>query len=195
MFWVVLLPFCIWMFFYVIWRFFVIFGNNSKLIPLIIAIILTIVVIWTFMQQWDNKILDIIWTISSRIFVLWFLLMIFLLVENIIHIWYKANPRIIVWIIVIILWLWVYFSLHTKIRNLDIETDKIRKNAKILLVSDIHVENVTQDFHINQIIKVIKEEKPDFVIIAWDLINKPHTTYLKYFSAFKSIKDTPIFCK
>jgi predicted phosphodiesterase len=38
--------------------------------------------------------------------------------------------------------------------------------VKILLVSDIHVENVTQDFHVKKIVKTIKEEKPDFVIIA-----------------------------
>ena len=193
MFWFVLIPFCVWMFFYVIWRFFVIFGSNLKLIPLIIAVILTILVMWTFMYQWDSKILDIMWTIGSWIFVLWFLLMIILLVENIVSIRYKINPRIIVWTIVIILLLWIYFSLHTKITNLNIETDKIQKNSKILLVSDIHVENITQWFHINQILKTIESEKPDFVIIAWDLMNKPNTTYLKYFSAFKSVKDTPIF--
>ena len=193
MFWLVLIPFCICMFFYVIWRFFVIFWNDSKLIPLIISIILAILVMWTFMYQWESKIIDIIWTIGSRIFVLWFLLLIILLIENIISIWYKINPRIIIWVFVVILWLWTYFSLHTKITNLNIETNKIQKDAKILLVSDIHVENVTQDFHINQILKTIKSEKPDFVIIAWDLMNKPNTTYLKYFSAFKSVKDTPIF--
>ena len=37
---------------------------------------------------------------------------------------------------------------------------------KILLVSDIHSENVTQDFHVKKIIKTINKEKPDFVIIA-----------------------------
>ena len=184
---------CTWMFFYVIRRLFVIFGNDSKLIPLIISIILAILVMWTFMYQWESKIIDIIWTIGSRIFVLWFLLLIILLIENIISIWYKINPRIIIWVIIVILWLWTYFSLHTKITNLNIETNKIQKDAKILLVSDIHVENVTQDFHINQILKTIKSEKPDFVIIAWDLMNKPNTTYLKYFSTFKSVKDTPIF--
>ena len=64
---------------------------------------------------------------------------------------------------------------------------------KILLVSDIHVENVTQDFHVKKIIKTIKEEKPDFVIIAWDLMNKPNTNYIGYLSAFNDVKDTPIF--
>ena len=193
MFWLVLIPFCICIFFYVIRRFFVIFGNNSKVIPLIIAIILAILVMWTFMYQWNSKILDIIWTIGSRIFVLGFLLMIFLFIENIIHIWYKINPRIIVWIIVFIFWLWTYFALHTKIKNLNIETDKIENNVKILLVSDIHTENITQDFHVKKIISAIEKEKPDFVIIAGDLMNKPNYGYIDYLKPFKSVKDTPIF--
>ncbi len=184
---------CTWMFFYVIWRLFIIFGNDSKLIPLIISIILAILVMWTFMYQWESKIIDIIWTISSRIFVLWFLLLIMLWIANIISIWYKINPRIIIWIITLILWLWTYFSLHTKITNLNIETDKIQKDVKILLVSDIHAENVTQDFHVKKIIKTIEKEKPDFVIIAGDLMNKPNDNYVGYFSAFKEIKNTPIF--
>ena len=188
-----LIVLCTLMFFYVIRRFFTIFGHDTKLIPLVIAIILAITVMWTFMYQWDSKILDIIWTVGSRNFVLWFLLLIILLIENIISIWYKINPRIIIWVIVVILWLWTYFSLHTKITNLNIETNKIQKDAKILLVSDIHVENVTQDFHVKKIIKTIEKEKPDFVIIAWDLMNNPNTTYLRYFSAFKEIKDIPIF--
>ena len=191
--WIPLIICAILMFYYVIWRFFVIFGNHSKLIPLIIAVILAISVMWTFMYQWDSKILDIIWTIGSWIFVFWFLLMIILLIESIISTWYKINPRVIVWVIVCIFWLGAYFSLHTKIANLNIETDKIQKNVKILLVSDIHAENVTQDFHVNKILNVIRQEKPDFVIIAWDLMNKPNASYVNYFSAFKSIKDTPIF--
>lgn len=193
MFWLPLIFACALMFFYVIWRFFVIFGNNSKLIPLIIACILAIIVMWTFMYQWDSKILDIIWTISTRVFVLWFLIMIILLIESLISNWYKINSRIVVWFIVIIIWLWAYFSLHTKITNLNIQSDKIQKDTKILLVSDIHVENVTQDFHVNKILKTIEQEKPDFVIIAWDLMNKANHQYPDYLKWFNSIKDIPIF--
>ena len=155
--------------------------------------ILAIIVIWTFMYQRDNKLLDIIWTISSRIFVLLFLLMIFLLVESIISNWYKINPRIIAWVIVLILWLGVYFSLHTKITNLNIQSGKIQKDTKILLVSDIHAENLTQAFHINRIRKAIENEKPDFIIIAWDLINKANIGYIKYFSSFNVMDYPPIF--
>jgi len=189
-----LIPFCILMFFYIIWRFFVICGNNSKLIPLIIAIIITAFVLINFMYQWNNKILDILWTTSSRIFVLWFLLLVILaIIHAISHFRHPINHWIIIWIIAIILLTGWYFSLHTKTTNLNIQSDKIQKNTKILLVSDIHVENITQDFHINKILKTIESEKPDFVIIAWDLMNKPNETYLHYFSAFKSVKNTPIF--
>lgn len=189
----VLTLFCTWMFYYVIWRFFVIFRNNSRIIPLIIAIILACFMIFTFMYQGNNKILGILSTISSWIFVLWFLLMIILFAENIVSIWYKTNPRIIIWIIVLILWLWAYFSLQTKVTNLNIQSTKIQKDTKILLVSDIHAENVTQTFHINKIKKAIETENPDFVIIAWDLMNRPNTGYTNYFSEFKSVKHPPIY--
>ena len=145
------------------------------------------------MYQWNSKILDIIWTIGSWIFVLWFILFVMLLVEHSISIWYKINPRITLWVIVVILATWIYCSLHTKITNLNIQSDKIQKDAKILLVSDIHVENVTQDFHIKKILKTIEQEKPDFVIIAWDLMNKANSQYLDYLKWFKSVKDIPIF--
>lgn len=185
---------CILMFFYVTWRVFVIFWANSKLISLIIAIILSVIVVWTFIYQWENKIIDIIWTLSYRVFVLWFLLLIMLWIEHAIsYVRRPINPRITFWIIAIILFTGCYLSLHTKIINLNIQSDKIQKDTKILLVSDIHVENITQDFHVNKIIRTIESEKPDFVIIAWDLMNKPNSTYLEYLSNFKSIKDTPIF--
>ena len=188
-----LLPVCTAMFYYVIWRFFVIFWGNSKLIPLIIAIILACYVVFTFMYQWNSKILDILSTISSWVFVLWFILFVILLIVHSISIFYKINPRIILWIIIVILATWVYCSLHTEITNLNIQSDKIQKDTKILLVSDIHVENVTQDFHIKEILKAIETEKPDFVIIAWDMMNKPNVSYVNYFSAFKSVNGTPIF--
>ena len=144
------------------------------------------------MYQWDSKILDIIWTIASRIFVLWFILMVLLSFEHIISHRYKINPWIIVSLLVVIFWLGLYFSLTTKTTYLNIETDKINKDVKILLVSDIHAENITQDFHVKKIIDTIKEEKPDFTIIAWDLMNKPNEWYVNYFSGFSALENSPI---
>ena len=188
-----LILFCIWMFYYVTWRFFIIFHKNSKIVPLIIAVALACCIVLIFMYQWNNKILSILSTISSRIFVLWFLLMIILLIENIVSIRYKINPLIIILVIITILGLWAYYALHTKTTNLYIQSDKIQKDTKILLVSDIHAENVMQDFHVKKIIKIINDEKPDFVIIAWDLMNKANTGSVQFFSGVNHDINPPIF--
>ena len=144
------------------------------------------------MYWWDNKTLDILSTISSRISVLWFLLMILLSIEHLVSIWYKVNPRIIVWIIILILWLWTYFSLHTKITYLNIETNKIHKDTKILLVSDIHADHIYKNFHVKKIQRMIEKEKPDFVLIAWDMLNKGNEDYPIYFKILQK-NESPIF--
>ena len=181
------------MFYYVLRRFFVIFHCDSKIIPLIIATILSCIAIWAFFYPWENKVIDIVSTFAWRLFVLSFLLFLILIIEHIVSIRYKVNPRIFIWVIIIILLIWAYFSLHTKLTNLKIKTDKIENDVKILLVSDIHTENITQTFHINKILDAVQKEKPDFVIIAWDLMNKANNWYVDYFSTFKLVKDTPIF--
>ena len=182
-----------WILYYVMNRILIIFNLNvHKRILLIIAIVLWFVIISTIMYQWNSKIIDIIWTFSSWIFVLVFLFAIVLLCEQIIWKRYKINPRIILWIIVLILWLWVYFSLKTKVTTYNITTNKIEKDTKILLVSDFHTDHIYKDFHIKKLKEYIESEKPDFVLIAWDLMNKWNISYPKYFSILQNI-DTPIF--
>lgn len=169
------------MFYFVLWRFFSFFHNYSKVIPLVISIVLACVCIWAFFYQWENKIIDITSIFAWRLFVLSFLLFLILIIEYVVSIRYKVNPWIIVWFIIVFFWVWAYFSLHTKITYLNIETNKIHKDTKILLVSDIHAENVMQSFHINKIRKTIEAERPDFTIIAWDLINKANRSYAEYY--------------
>lgn len=181
------------MFYYVINRFFHIFDTNTpKRISITIATIISIIMISTIMYHWNSKILDIIWTFSSWLFVLWFLLTIALFCEQIIWIWYKINPRIFSWLIILILWLWIFFSLKTKITTYDIDTDKIPQDTKILLVSDIHTDHIYKSFHIKKIQKAIDTEKPNFVLIAWDLMNKSNIDYPNYFSVLNSDKYPPI---
>ena len=174
---------CALMFYYVIQRFFTIFNsNNHKWIALLIATIIAGISWLSILYSWWNKFIDIMWTISSRIFVLWFLLFIFFIIENIISTRYKINPRIILSIIIITLWLWIFFSLKTKITNLEIQSDKITKDTKILLISDIHVDHILSTFHIKKIQKAIKKYDVDFVLIAWDLLNKPNPDYVASYS-------------
>ena len=182
-----------WVLYYVMHRISIIFNlKTHKWILLIIAVFLWFTIISTVMYHWNNKIIDIIWTFSSWIFVLSFLFAIILLCEQIIWKRYKINPRIILWVVVIVLWIWVYYSLKTKIISYDITTNKIEKDTKILLVSDLHTDNIYKGFHIKKLEKFIELEKPDFVLIAWDMMNKANPEYPKYFSILKNI-NIPIF--
>ena len=183
----ILLILCSGMFYYVGYRLFSIF--NAKLPIYILLVVSVILAIWcsfSIWYAWENTTLTVLWTFSARIFVLWFLLFIFLWILHIISIWYKINPWIILSVFAIILWVWVFFSLHTKITNLNIQSDKIEKDTKILLVSDVHVDYIFSKFHLKKIENIIKKERPDFVIIAWDLINRPHSDYLKTYSMIKN---------
>lgn len=189
----ILVAMIVWIFYYFIFRILKIFNLHfSNRIILAIAIVLSLTILFTIMYHWNNKFLDIIWTFSSRIFVLCFFIAAILVCEQIILIRYKINPRIIIWFVIIILWIWTYFSLKTKITTYEINTDKINKDTKILLVSDIHVDHIYKDFHVKKIQKMIESEKPDFVLIAWDMMNKANEDYPKYFQILQK-KESPIF--
>ena len=189
----ILVAMIVWIFYYFIYRILKIFNLHlANRLILIISIVLSLTILLTIMYHGKSKFIDIIWTFSSWIFVLCFFVAMVLVCEQIIWIRYKINPRIIVWFIVIVLWFWTYFSLKTKVVTYEINTNKISKDTKILLVSDIHVDYIYKDFHIKKIKKMIESEKPDFVLIAWDMMNKANSWYTDYFSMLKDI-NTQIF--
>ena len=181
------------MFYYVMSRISNIFSiSTPKRILVIIAISISLIIISTIMYHWNSKLLDILWTISSWIFVLWFLFAILLFITQIIWIRYKINPRIFSWIIIVILWLGIFFALKTKITTYNITSDKIAQDTKILLVSDIHTDHIFKSFHIKKIKKIIENQNFDFVLIAWDMMNKANQDYPNYFSILKSDNYPPI---
>ena len=182
-------------FFYDIYRISKIFNFNMPYYVIIwISLLFWFLSFFTIWYQWENKLLTILWTFSSWIFVFAFLLLWLLLLEHFISIWYKINQWIVLWFVCVIMSIWFFFAFYTKITNLDIETDKIDKDMKILLVSDVHVDYVMNTVHINKIINYIKKEKPDLVLIAWDLLNRPHSWYLKYYEVFNDKEiTTPIY--
>lgn len=147
---------------------------------------------FTVWYAWENILLTILWTLSSWLFVGSFILLILLLTEHIISIRYKINPFIILWLIIAVFIAWIYFSLHTKVINLDIESKKIKDNVKILLISDIHVDYVINQYHLNTVWELIKKENPDIVLIAWDLLNRPHPWYVDAYKYFNTWFDVPI---
>ena len=61
------------------------------------------------------------------------------------------------------------------------------------MVSDIHVDYVMSKIHLNKIKGYIQNEKPDLVLIVWDLLNRPHSWYLKYYEMFNDEIKVPIY--
>ena len=109
----------------------------------------------------------------------------FLGVEHIISHWYKINPWIVVGVFIWVLWLWNFFSLHTKVLDLEIHSDKLERDLNILLVSDIHADYIFSTYHLKTIGKLIEEKHPDIVLIAGDLLNRPHMGYVDAYRYFR----------
>lgn len=61
------------------------------------------------------------------------------------------------------------------------------EHFRIALISDLHMGVFKGENFLKRVVKKINKEKPDFVIIAGDLINEPNNEQL--FSIFRSIKD------
>lgn len=118
--------------------------------------------------------------------------MIFLAIEHLISIRYKINPRIILGIIILILGIGIFFSQHTKITTLNITTDKVAQETKILLVTDIHVDHILSTTHLKELKKQIQQLEPDIILIAGDLVNRAKLGYAEYFKTLEGI-ETPIF--
>ena len=174
------------MFFYVFYRSFAIFNRYpSKRLLLVIALVFSGIAFFSIWYGWESVAFIVLWTFCSWGLVLAFILCILFAIEHLISVWYKVNPFISVWVIACVLALWVFFSLHTKITHLDITSEKIDDDVKILLVSDIHVDYVLNRYHLRTIWKLIEQEQPNMVIIAWDLLNRPHPWYIDAYKFFQ----------
>ncbi len=56
-------------------------------------------------------------------------------------------------------------------KKYELSSDKIKKDIKIFLISDIHISSIFKRENINIIISEIKREKVDYICIAGDLID------------------------
>ncbi len=75
-----------------------------------------------------------------------------------------------------------------KIRREKFQNERIQmKGFRVALISDLHMGVFKGEKFLKRVVKKINSEKPDFVIIAGDLINEPSNEQL--FSIFRCIKD------
>ncbi|MDR0650277.1 MAG: metallophosphoesterase [Candidatus Peribacteria bacterium] len=75
--------------------------------------------------------------------------------------------------------------IHT---HCTIISDKIKKNLKVIFISDIHSDVVYGRRHLKKIVDQIIAEQPDIVLIGGDIVNTPQATYVAAFDEFQRIK-------
>ena len=64
-----------------------------------------------------------------------------------------------------------YETLNLKVYKFEIYSDKIKRDVKILHISDLHLNQVMREDKINLVLDVYNKEKPDIVISTGDLVD------------------------
>ena len=67
------------------------------------------------------------------------------------------------------------------VRSYDIELDKktIQKDIKIVMVSDLHLGSIVGKNHLERLVKLTENEKPDLILIAGDIIDDHIDPYIE----------------
>ncbi len=135
---------------------------------------------------------EIIWIILLWIIYITRVLSPLLIFRDIISIWYKI-PYIFM-IILCIVWLGfgIYKGTTIKVTPLTISNENIKKDYKIIFISDIHVETIHHNKYIQSIVNQIKKLKPDFVLLGGDLMNSAKLSYVDAFLPFNQL-DIPVY--
>ena len=79
-----------------------------------------------------------------------------------------------------------------RIRTLRITSNKLRKELKIVHISDLHIGAVHGTGYLKKIVKLVKAQKPDLVLITGDLVDGPQHYSKKTFTSFDEL-STPIY--
>ncbi len=64
-----------------------------------------------------------------------------------------------------------YETLNLKVYKFEIYSDKIKRDVKILHISDLHLNQVMREDKINLVLDIYNKEKPDIVISTGDLVD------------------------
>lgn len=83
----------------------------------------------------------------------------------------------------------MYNALTTKITETTITTDKIPNDVNIMLVADLHVDDLLYHVHLKALKKQIELQQPDFVLIAGDFFNRAN---VRQAEAYKILSDIHI---
>lgn len=84
----------------------------------------------------------------------------------------KISYFIVPLLISVILIIYGYFeAINIKTERIIIETDKIRKNTRIVQISDVHIGLIWREKRVKKIVEIISKAKPDIVVSTGDLVD------------------------
>ena len=166
------------------------FDKKAKWISLVILLLLLIA--FFISNNSESIFAEYIGTISMWIICGFLFSSPILIIQHLISIKRKSSKRIRIIILLGIGGYGYFNSYVTKITNVEIKSQKLEKNSKILLVSDIHVDSINYQNRLKKLIKIIEKEQPDIVLIAGDLLNSVKQRYIDAFRILNEV-EIPIY--
>ena len=86
----------------------------------------------------------------------------------------------------------IYKGTTIKVTPLSISNNLIKKDLKIIFISDFHVESIHNRGFIQRIVNHIKTIQPDVVLLGGDLMNTAKEDYVDAFLPFNQLQ-MPIY--
>ena len=112
--------------------------------------------------------------------------------RDIISIWYKIPSLIMIAISLLYIGFGIYKGTTIKVTPLSISNNLIKKDLKIIFISDFHVESIHNRGFIQRIVNHIKTIQPDVVLLGGDLMNTAKEDYVDAFLPFNQLQ-MPIY--
>ncbi len=145
----------------------------------------------------DIKILSIVWTIGSWLFVLTALLGVLLWIEQLISwllsyvgIWFTTRKiGITFWLFCLIFWVGIFNAFSTKVNNVNIPVDWLENTIDIMYLADLHVDDIISTRHLITLKKEIEKLEPDLVLFWGDFFNRANVRQANYFEILWKISD------
>ena len=97
----------------------------------------------------------------------------------------KIIVGIIILVIVLIIYLWSNYTIE--LTHYDHTSSKIKKSLRILHISDLHNNQI----FIQQLKKIVKDTKPDLVLLTGDFVAGNH--YMNSADFFQVLADIPSY--
>lgn len=166
--------------------------QNTRKLIIISCIISIIPTIWMFCSSKVKYWVDIYWTLTSRFSTRILISIVFVLIEHLLLHRFKISPRIYIAIYIIFLWFGSFSALHTKVKDITVNSNKVNTETKILFVSDIHSDLLLNSLNVTKIKNIAKKEDPDLILIWWDLLNKWNPLYSEIYRTRDELK-MPIY--